>query len=120
MTGVPTWFELGVEDARRAQAFYGGLFGWRFDDVGEDGSAAIDTGGVGGGLHGHDPGAAPIVFFGVEDLDAATARVRALGGVVEGDPSSGEAEQQRRFGRFALCRDDQGSPFGLHQPPPGS
>lgn len=22
-----------------------------------------------------------------------------------------------RFGRFRLCRDDQGSPFGLHQPP---
>jgi hypothetical protein len=22
-----------------------------------------------------------------------------------------------QFGRFRLCRDDQGSPFGLHQPP---
>jgi len=21
------------------------------------------------------------------------------------------------FGRFKLCRDDQGSPFGLHEPP---
>jgi hypothetical protein len=22
-----------------------------------------------------------------------------------------------RFGQFALCKDDQGSSFGLHQPP---
>jgi hypothetical protein len=31
---------------------------------------------------------------------------------IEGNP-----EQQARFGRFKLCRDDQGSGFGLHQPP---
>ena len=31
---------------------------------------------------------------------------------VEGDDSS-----QEQFGRFKLCRDDQGSPFGLHQRP---
>ena len=29
----------------------------------------------------------------------------------------GDAEQQARTGRFKLCRDDQGSPFGLHQRP---
>ena len=23
----------------------------------------------------------------------------------------------KRFGRFKFCKDDQGSPFGLHQPP---
>jgi hypothetical protein len=29
----------------------------------------------------------------------------------------GDAEAVARFGRFKLCRDDQGSRFGLHQPP---
>jgi uncharacterized protein len=29
----------------------------------------------------------------------------------------GGDESVARFGRFKLCRDDQGSPFGLHQPP---
>ena len=34
---------------------------------------------------------------------------------VEGDKAS-----VAEWGRFKLCRDDQGSPFGLHQPPSGS
>jgi hypothetical protein len=29
----------------------------------------------------------------------------------------GDEESQASTGRFKLCRDDQGSPFGLHQPP---
>ena len=29
----------------------------------------------------------------------------------------GDEESVARFGRFRLCRDDQDSPFGLHQPP---
>ncbi|MFE9479332.1 hypothetical protein ACFYNM_12105 [Streptomyces spororaveus] len=28
-------------------------------------------------------------------------------------------ESVARFGRFRLCHDDQGTPFGVHQPPPG-
>ena len=32
------------------------------------------------------------------------------------DEEHGDAEQEARFGRFALCRDDQGSTFGLHEP----
>ena len=34
---------------------------------------------------------------------------------VEGDEAS-----VAEWGRFKLCRDDQGSSFGLHQPPPGA
>jgi hypothetical protein len=31
---------------------------------------------------------------------------------------SGETEESaQRFGRFKFCKDDQGSSFGLHQPP---
>jgi uncharacterized protein len=29
----------------------------------------------------------------------------------------GDEQSTARFGRFKLCRDDQGSAFGLHQPP---
>jgi hypothetical protein len=28
--------------------------------------------------------------------------------------SEGDEESVAQFGRFKLCRDDQGSPFGLH------
>ena len=31
MTGAVTFFELGVEDAKKGRAFYEGLFGWEFE-----------------------------------------------------------------------------------------
>jgi uncharacterized protein len=43
--------------------------------------------------------------------------VRALGGAVEEMDVEGSEESQATSGRFKLCRDDQGSPFGLHQRP---
>jgi predicted enzyme related to lactoylglutathione lyase len=57
------------------------------------------------------------VFFAVDDIDAAVARVKELGGTVDEVDVEGGEESQAQFGRFKLCRDDQGSPFGLHQPP---
>jgi predicted enzyme related to lactoylglutathione lyase len=68
-------------------------------------------------MHGGDKGASPYVFFRVNDLEAALTRVRELGGQVEEMDVEGDADSQARFGRFKLCRDDQGSSFGLHQPP---
>ena len=44
------------------------------------------------------------------------ATVKELGGEVKSLEDSDENVAE--FGRFALCKDDQGSSFGLHQPPP--
>jgi predicted enzyme related to lactoylglutathione lyase len=71
-------------------------------------------------MHGGDPGAAPYVFFRVDDIERALERVRELGGEVEEMDIEGDEEAQAWFGRFKLCRDDQGSQFGLHQPPSAS
>jgi hypothetical protein len=114
--GELSYFELGVEDVDRGRAFYQGLFGWRFGS-GPTGGFAISAPGTPGGIHGGDPGAGPYVFFAVDDIETAVNRVRELGGTVE-DGDEGDEDQQSRFGRFRLCRDNQGSPFGLHQPPP--
>lgn len=120
MTGELGFFELGVEDAERGRAFYEGLFGWRFE-VGPSGKGfTITTPNVPGGIHGGDSGATPYLFFHVEDIEAALERVRELGGVVEELNVEGGEESTATFGRFNLCRDDQGSPFGLRQPPSGS
>jgi len=54
------------------------------------------------------PGASPYVFFRVDDIDAALDRVRELGGQVEEMDIEGDDEKIARFGRFKLCRDDQG------------
>jgi predicted enzyme related to lactoylglutathione lyase len=121
MSGELAFFELGVQDAARGRKFYESLFGWAFSPgpSGGDGGM-ITTPNVPGGIHGGDAGASPYLFFRVEDIDAAVARVRELGGSVDGTDLDGDEEVKVSYGRFVLCRDDQGSPFGLYQAPVGS
>ncbi|MEU0989856.1 VOC family protein [Streptomyces sp. NPDC005953] len=118
MAGEISFFELGVADADKARSFYRELFGWSFTPgPSEGGGYAIETPNVAGGVHSGDPRAAPYLFFKVADMTAARERVIALGGTVD-DFDLGEDEATvARFGRFTFCRDDQGSPFGLHEPP---
>jgi len=117
MVGELSFFELGVGDVERGRTFYAGLFGWNFAPGPSGQGFTIGTPTVPGGMHGGDPGAAPYVFFQVADMDEALERVRALGGTVEDMDVEGGDESIDQFGRFKICRDDQGSPFGLHQPP---
>ncbi|MQA73003.1 MAG: VOC family protein [Solirubrobacterales bacterium] len=118
MAGEPHWFEIGVADAAKARTFYGQLLGWEFETgpSGDDSGSTIRTPGLDGGLHGGDEGASPYLFFRVDDMDAALTRVRELGGSFESVPGV-DPDSESEYGRFALCRDDQGSSFGLHQPP---
>ncbi|MET8825696.1 VOC family protein [Streptomyces sp. NPDC004610] len=132
MTGEPSFFEIGVDDPERGRAFYGPLFGWDLRPGPSGHGYAIGTPGLPGGMHGGDAGASPYLFFRVDDLDAAVARVLALGGTIEelgdesgevgegaegGEEGGGDSGSAARFGCFKLCRDDQGSAFGLHEPP---
>ena len=117
MNGAISFFELGVPDAGKGRAFYEGLFGWHFETGPSGNGWVIRTPGVPGGMHPNDAGGGPYVFFAVEDMDAAIARVRELGGEVDDRELGDTDESVQRFGRFKLCRDDQGSSFGLHQPP---
>lgn len=115
MSGEPEFFEIGVQDADRGKRFYGRLFDWDLTPGPSAEGFAISTAGIQGGMHGGDPGAAPYLLFRVDDLDAALARVRELGGSVD-DMDLGDTDAAE-YGRFKLCKDDQGSPFGLHEPP---
>ncbi len=117
MNGELSFFEIGVEDAQRGRAFYEGLFDWNFEPGPSGGGFGIGGSNVPGGMHGGDPGAAPYVFFRVNDMEAALTRVRELGGQIEEMDVEGDEQSIARFGRFKLCRDDQGSRFGLHEPP---
>lgn len=117
MSGEVAFIELGVDDPDRARAFYENLFDWTFERDPSDGGHTISARNMRGGIHGGDPGGGPYVFFRVDDMASALDRVRELGGVVEAADVEGDAESVARFGRFKLCRDDQGSPFGLHEPP---
>jgi predicted enzyme related to lactoylglutathione lyase len=117
MRGELAFVEFGVDDVEKARTFYESLFGWQFE-TGPGGQGLVITGpGVSAGIHGGDQGASPYIFFRVDDIDAAVARVEELGGMVEEVDVEGDEESIATFGRFKLCKDDQGSPFGLHQPP---
>jgi uncharacterized protein len=119
MAGELAFFELGGEDPERGRAFYGTLFGWEFAPGPSGEGYTISTPTIPGGIHGKDPQAAPYLFFAVDDIDAAVEQVRSLGGAVEDVDLEADAESVAQYGRFKLCRDDQGCPFGLHQPPRG-
>ena len=117
MAGELAFFELGVEDTERGRAFYEGLFGWKFQGGPSGNGFVIDAPNVRGGMHGGDAGGTPLVFFQGDDMEAAIERVRELGGEIDEVDVEGDDDSIARFGRFKLCRDDQGSPFGLHQAP---
>ncbi|MGH3569926.1 MAG: VOC family protein [Pseudonocardia sp.] len=120
VAGELSFFSIGVGDVDKARAFYGALFGWGFGEPPAGKGAVIETSNVPGGIHGGDPGASPYLFFVVDDIDAAATQVRELGGTIEtleGEEDHEDRTSTAKFGRFRLCRDDQGSSFGLHQPP---
>jgi predicted enzyme related to lactoylglutathione lyase len=89
-----TGFGINADDVARAKAFYEGVFGWKFSPWGPpDFFTCHDTGdGIGGLLQGRhtvaddrsEPGLS--VTFGVEDIDAAMAAIRAAGGEVLSAP----------------------------------
>jgi uncharacterized protein len=117
MHGSVSFFELGVGDTEKGRAFYEGLFGWGFETGPSGNGWVISTRGVPGGMHPGDAGAVPYLFFEVDDMDAALERVRAMGGEIVDFDAGGDESSEARFGRFKFCKDDQGSSFGLHQPP---
>lgn len=112
MRGELTFFEIGVPDSDRAQAFYAQLFGWEFPPTGQDGQVWVKTPTIRAGIHDQDSEARIAVYFSVDDIEAAVRTVRELGGTAE-DPRP----EEPGFGRFTACADDQGVKFGLHQAP---
>ncbi len=113
MHGEPSFFEIGIPDAKRAKTFYGELFKWTFHPM-EGDQAWVETPTIRGGLHDQDPERRIDIFFAVPDIDTAVIAVRELGGHAD-EPGA----EEPTFGRFAFCRDDQGVRFGLRQPPTG-
>ena len=105
----PALIEFPADDPERARAFWSELLGAelspRESGQGAGWQAAAPAAGVNVGVHdrGRGPGDSfSLPYFEVDDLEAASARVRELGGEVI-HPGS----------RWAICRDTEGSPFGL-------
>jgi hypothetical protein len=104
-----SFIEIGVSDVSKSRPFLEQLFGWQFHALGQGAEGWFQTPSLKAGIHGGDPAQGFLVFFGVPDLEAAVAQVNRLGGAAEA------IRDEPGFGRFSMCRDPQGLPFGLHQ-----
>jgi len=99
--------EFPADDTDRARRFWTGLLGLELRTREADQGDGWQSSGDGPrfGLHarGRGPGdSCSLPYFEVDDLPAALAQVPALGGTVV---HPGE--------RWAICKDSEGSPFGL-------
>ncbi len=99
--------EFPADDLDRAQRFWTGLLGVELDARHESEGTGVQTHSGGAELGVHSRGTGPgdrvsLPYFAVPDLAAALERVVELGGEVI---HPGE--------RWAICRDSEGSPFGL-------
>lgn len=115
------WYELLSTDVAAAKSFYGSVIGWHANDVPMPGMTytLLSTGDrqVGGMMtippQMAEAGMKPFwtAHIGVEDVDAAAARLKQLGGSILRPPTDIAG-----VGRFSAAADPQGARFCLFQP----
>lgn len=120
--GTLIWNELMTRDYEGAKAFYGKVFGYTFEKMGEGFDYSTvkrsSDGEVIGGMGGLDasvPAAVPPswgVYFNVQDCDASVAKAVELGATVT------TPAQDTPVGRMASLTGAQGEAFSLIQTPP--
>jgi predicted enzyme related to lactoylglutathione lyase len=99
--------EFPADDCDRARSFWTGVLGVelvdRSDEEGEGWQTASGAPALGLHQRGTGPGDSySLPYFEVDEVGAALLRVRELGG-----------EVIHAGARWAVCRDSEGSPFGL-------
>ena len=121
-TGTSTWLDLSITDTEAAKAFYSGLFGWEFEDLGESMNhyhLIRNDGALVGGLMNVSgmtcPAGDPLppewsVYLAVDDADARTAKATEAGGTVIVPPDA-----ISDAGRMSVVLDATGAPIGLWQ-----
>ena len=114
--GVTSWIDLEAGDVEAAQEFYGGLFGWTFEQVTPPGAPAryliarLDGQDAAGLAESAAPSAVWNTYVAVDDADATCALVEAAGGRVVSPPAdAGEG------GRAAAITDPAGVELALWQ-----
>jgi len=110
----PSLIEFPADDPERARRFWAGLLDVELEArlEGEGEGWQTHTGATEVGVHarGRGPGDSfSLPYFPVADVAEALERVESLGGSVV---HPGEA--------FAICKDSEGSPFGLARVRPGT
>lgn len=112
------WYELLTTQPEKAESFYSDVFGWSARDSGMPdmrytllSASSADIGGVMElPADVRDAGGKPgwIGYVGVDDVDAAAAKVTQDGGTIHREP-----DDIPGVGRFAVAADPQGAAFCL-------
>jgi len=114
--GVPSWVDIGTTDLAGGVRFYGALFGWDAQDMGEEAGhytivskdglqvAALST--------AQDPGPPRwTTYVNVDDVDDVAKRAEAAGGTVVVAPMD-----VMTAGRMAIVQDTTGAFIAAWQP----
>jgi predicted enzyme related to lactoylglutathione lyase len=120
--GTLVWNELMTRDYEGAKAFYGTIFGYTYDEIGEgfsystvkragDREVVAGMGELDNGLPA-EVSASWVTYFLVEDVDASAAKAGELGATIVREPFD------TPFGRMAPVIGAQGEAFSLIQAPP--
>jgi uncharacterized protein len=116
--GAPSWVDLTAADLQGALAFYGSLFGWEFEDAGEEAGhyhQALKDGKRVAGIGPNQPGTPPMAFWTTylngRDVDAHAQAITSAGGRVMFGPL--EILDQ---GRMLVASDPSGAMFGIWEP----
>lgn len=117
--GVPCWIDTSQPDPESAVDFYGGLFGWEFEDIMPAGSPSPyfvarlrggDVAAVASVPEGAPPTANWNTYVWVESADQTASTVLAAGGSVLREPFD-----VIDFGRMAALADPEGAAFCVWQ-----
>jgi predicted enzyme related to lactoylglutathione lyase len=116
--GDLAFFSLHVPSADRAREFYSAVLGWEFGslelgNLDQAVNLSLPAGVWDGEAVPGVPNPGVHLVHHVSDVDAAVARVRALGGTAT-DP------EPTPYGARARCTDDQGNGFSVVQTAPGT
>ena len=117
--GVPSWVDTSQPDPQAAVEFYGGLFGWEFEDVMPDGSPGsyyigrirgADVAAVGSAPEAAPDTAVWNTYVWVEDADETASKVTNAGGTTLVEPFD-----VMDAGRMAVFADPEGAAFCVWQ-----
>jgi predicted enzyme related to lactoylglutathione lyase len=105
--GDVSYITYEVADAAAFRTFYSRMLFWSYEPGRVDDGWQIQGPHPMAGVAGGSDRQVTVPMWTVEDIEAAVARVREVGGTVIDEPS------QQSYGASALCTDDQGSRFYL-------
>lgn len=104
-------FEIPADDMKRAQDFYGKVFGFTFEEWDPD-NVMVHTGsdeGIGGDIHKRGVVPHPTVVITVDNIEETVAAI-----VAEGGEQVGEIQPLDESSRYGYFRDSEGNMIGIY------